>query len=90
MEIVIKVDIISKNPQGDEYKLVRAGAKFNSIRPSYIPKGTVIQPFSTTLYDPIQLDEKYYIIYIRSMFIAIAKQDCEVPMTKGNGRSYNL
>lgn len=85
MIINLLKDLEYKNAKGDVIIELRAGMQFTAIRWSYVPKDSLDELSPYTLRN---LEETHFVVYIKSKFIAIPKEYCEVPLSIG--WKYNL
>jgi len=86
MEVTLKVDITIPDPSkalSGGAILIRAGTRITPIRASYVPKGSMIFPFHSHLYGAEKLEQEYFIFYMRGMFIAVKKDECDIPRSIG-------
>jgi len=92
MIIILKVDIMLPDPgklkPSSATILIPSGTKVSTINPNYVPQDTKVYPFNSQLYGITKLDKEYFIFYYRGMFVAVRKEDCEIP--KSIDWAYNL
>lgn len=81
--ISLKKDYEIKDKKGDVLFHLPHGYTTNTIRYSYLPSH-----YQDLWDNKEEMERRYYIIYIRGVFLRIPKEDCEVPI--GYGGWYNI
>lgn len=76
-------DVMIKDQNGKELRLIKSGMRLEAINVKYLPKDSKIWPFKTDMRSAKEIAERYFIVYIRDRYVAVDKDKCLVPIVEG-------
>lgn len=82
MIVFLKEDLEISDDNRQAVFVLRKGTKLTPIRYKYIPRDSTIHGLSS-LDSEKDIDEKYFIIYFKRVYLAIPRDKFEVPLTDG-------
>lgn len=85
MIFILKEEYEMFSSEGQSVGKIPIGTRLSSIDISYVPKGSKIHPFGSIIKEDLikSLKKDYLIIYCLGYFLAIDKNDCDVPFSDG-------